>query len=136
MPSKSSECVSLHWPPSAETTTSHAKRSLSFGQEGRELRAADLLLALEEALDVDGEPARGREQRLEREDGHQHVALVVGGAARVDAAVLDHRLERRRGPLGDRIDRLDVEVAVDQDGRGGGAGVQPVCRHHRMAAGR
>ena len=30
MPSSSSECVSLHWPPSADTTTSQAKRSRSF----------------------------------------------------------------------------------------------------------
>ena len=55
------------------------------------------------------------------------LALVVRGAARQHAAVLDDRLERRRRPEVERIDRLDVVVAVD-DHRRGVRGMQPVAR--------
>ena len=53
------------------------------------------------------------------------LALVVGGAAGEDAPVLDARLERRPHPQVERIDRLDVVVAVDEDRRRT-LGVQPV----------
>ena len=53
------------------------------------------------------------------------VALVVRRAAGVDAAVLDHRLERRPLPQVERVDRLDVVVGIDDDRRRA-LGVQPV----------
>ena len=62
------------------------------------------------------------------------VALVVGRATAVDAAVLDGRLERRRVPQVERIDRLDVVVGVDEDRRRA-FGMQPVGVDDRMAAG-
>ena len=54
------------------------------------------------------------------DEGHQ-LSLVVGGAAGDDPlrAVdrFDARLERRRLPLGQRVDRLDVVVTVEEDMR-------------------
>ena len=50
-------------------------------------------------------------------DVHEHLALVVGRAARVDLAVANRGLERRRGPEIERIDRLHVVVAVEEDRR-------------------
>ena len=61
------------------------------------------------------------------------LALVVGGAAREDAPVLDARLEGRPHPLVEGVDRLDVVVAVDDD-RGRAVGVEPVGVDDRMAA--
>jgi hypothetical protein len=48
----------------------------------------------------------------------QKVALVVGGAAGVDAAVADGGLERRCGPGALVAHGLHVVVAVNEDGRG------------------
>jgi hypothetical protein len=97
-------------------------------------RAADLLLSLEETFDVERQAARCLEQRLQRQDRGEHVALVVAGAARIDAAIFDHRLERRAVPQFHRIDRLRVEVAVDHNRRLARR-VQPVGIDNRMAAG-
>ena len=76
----------------------------------------------------------------------QEVALVVGGAARVEAPVADLGLERRRRPGGGGPRALDVVVAVDQHGgRVGVAGPQladgqrvTAVHHHLLglAAGR
>ena len=62
------------------------------------------------------------------------LALVVGRAAGEHPAVDDHRLERRRRPQLDGIDRLDVVVAVDEHGRRIGR-VEPVRVDDGMAAG-
>ena len=43
--------------------------------------------------------------------------LSSADAARVELAVADRRLERRRRPQVERIDRLHVVVAVEEDGR-------------------
>ena len=51
------------------------------------------------------------------EQQRQEVALVVGGAAGVEAAVADVGLERRRRPARLVAGVLDVVVAVDQDRR-------------------
>ena len=66
---------------------------------------------------------------------HVQLALVVAGAARVQDVVLVPRLERRPDPLVERIGRLDVVVAVDQDGGLVRPGVEPVGGDHRVAAG-
>jgi hypothetical protein len=55
--------------------------------------------------------------RLDRLEVHEHLPLVVGRPARVDLAVADGRLEGRRLPQLERIDRLHVVVAVEEDGR-------------------
>ena len=60
------------------------------------------------------------------------LALVVGGAASVDATVRDARLERRADPQLERVDRLDVVVRVDDDGRCARR-MEPVRVHDRVA---
>ncbi len=62
------------------------------------------------------------------------LALVVGRAPADHPVALDERLERRRLPQLDRIDRLHVVVAVDDDRRGVGR-VEPIAVDDRMAAG-
>ena len=61
-----------------------------------------------------GEAAGRRQQRPE-------VALVVAGAAGVEAPVAHLGLERRRRPRAQVARALDVVVAVDEDGRRVGA---------------
>ena len=78
---------------------------------------ADLLVALEEEAQVDRQPPGGLHPGLDRLEVHEQLALVVAGAARVDALVLVARLERRSDPLVERVGRLDVVVAVDEHGR-------------------
>ena len=59
--------------------------------------------------------------RFDRLEVHEDLALVVGRPARVDLAVADRGLERRRLPQVERIDRLHVVVAVEEDRRRAGA---------------
>ena len=70
---------------------------------------------------------------LDRLDRGHVVALVVSGAAGPHLAVTHRGLERRRFPLFEGIDGLDVVVAVDREV--GLAGVLvPVSYHNRVAA--
>ena len=62
------------------------------------------------------------------------LALVVGRAAREDPVADDDRLERRRRPQLERIDGLDVVVAVDEHRRSARR-VQPVGVDDRVTAG-
>ena len=79
--------------------------------------------------------AAGRgEERLRGAEMHVDLALVVRRAAAEHPAVAGDRLERRRLPELDRVDGLDVVVAVDQRRRLAG-GVEPVAVDDRMAAG-
>ena len=64
--------------------------------------------------------------RLDGLEVHEDLALVVGRAARVDLAVADGGLKRRRLPELDGIDRLDVVVAVEEDRRRA-FGAEPVA---------
>ena len=91
-----------------------------------------LLLALEQDPQVDRQPAAGRQDRLRRLEMHVQLALVVGGATPDDASVAHERLERGRLPQLDRVDRLDVVMAVDED-RGRALGVEPVRVDDRVA---
>jgi hypothetical protein len=110
--------------------------ALVGGEEVDDRVAAHLLLAVEGDPDVHRQLSRLREERggLQQE---VRVALVVDGAAAVDPPVADLRLEGRRLPEVERRGRLDVEVAVQEDGgriavpRGGGnlAEGEGVCRH-------
>jgi hypothetical protein len=56
-------------------------------EQGGEVRAPDLLLALEQAHDVDGEAPRRAEPRADRRDVGEQLPLVVAGAAAVHRAV-------------------------------------------------
>ena len=92
------------------------------------------LFALEDVLDVDRQAVARREQCRCCHDVGVDLALVVGGAAADQPMAVDHRLERAVRPQLERVDRLDVVVAVDEDGRRA-LGVQPVAVDDRMAAG-
>ena len=122
-------------PVSETTTTSQASRAALGDQQRLEVRAADLLLPLDQELEVDRQSAVPSQQPPGRLDLVQGLALVVDGAAGPALAVDDHRVERRRGPLLERVDRLHVVVAVDQHGRRRRPGVQPVAVDRRTAAG-
>ena len=78
--------------------------------------AAGLLFAFEQELHVDRQLAGGLQQALHGLDLDVDLALVVAGAARENVVAADLRLEGRRFPLVQRIGRLHVVVAVEQDG--------------------
>jgi hypothetical protein len=79
--------------------------------------ASSVFLALDEELDVERQAAILLQVRLDRLDVHEHLPLVVGGAARVDLTVAHGCLEGWGGPQVDRVDRLHVVVPVEQDRR-------------------
>ena len=81
-------------------------------------------------------PALAASSDFEGFDVHPDLAFVVDSAARVEIAVALRWLEGRRSPFVQRVGRLDVVVAVEQDSRRGlPSGVQPVGVDERMAAG-
>ena len=87
---------------------------------GRQMLGAALFLALDQERDVERQRSRHRLPGPARLDEGHHLAFVVGGAARDNrlAAVgkgRDPRLERRRLPQIERIDRLHVVVTVKHD---------------------
>ena len=104
-----------------------------LAQERREARAADLLLALDQEADVQWQRAGRRDERFRDLQGHEHRALVVGRAARVDSPVTDARLEWRRRPLALVAGRLHVVVAVDEDRRCAGR-AEPLAEDDRLAS--
>jgi hypothetical protein len=99
------------------------------------VRGADFLLAFDDELDVDGQSAVALEETAHSFDLIEHLALVVDGPSRPALAVDDGGLERWRRPLVERVDGLDVMVAVDEGGRGAGAGVQVVAVDGRGTGG-
>ena len=89
------------------------------------LRAA-LLLALDHGGDIQRQLAGDRLEGAAGLDEGHGLAFVVAGPARDDDLApagkrLDARLERRRLPQIERIDRLHVVMAVKQHARAGGA---------------
>src|SRR5215217_1304707 len=105
-----------------------------LAQERVDRRRPRLLLALDEELDVDRQAPVGGQQMPDGRDLEVDLALVVGGAAGVQVAVAHGRLERRGGPLLQRVGRLHVVVAVHGDRRLLGPGPQPLAVHGRLAA--
>ena len=85
-------------------------------EEGREIRRADLLFALEEKDHVHRQVTVGFQGFLDAEEVGEMLALVVGRSAGVDLVTDEGRFEGRGIPFGNRIDRLHVVVAIDQDG--------------------
>ena len=61
----------------------------------------------------------------------EHLPLIVGGSPGVEIPVADGRLERRREPWLERLGRLDIVVAVDQERRLA-RGTQPFGVDDRM----
>jgi hypothetical protein len=95
-----------------------------------EVGGPDFFLAFENDLHVDGESAVLFQVCLDGLEVHEHLTLVVGSAARVDLAVADRCLERRRFPQIHRVDRLDVVVAVKKDRRCAGR-AEPIAVDNR-----
>src|SRR6185437_6910674 len=111
------------------------EQTLVVANERVEARAADLLLALEHALDVDGQRAHRGKERFGNLDRQEHRALVVGDAARVDAAVAQCRRKGRALPLLQRIGRLDIIMSIYQN-RHLARGAEPFAVDDRVAGGR
>ena len=100
-------------PVSEMAITSQRSSSRCVCRNVLEMRAADFLLALDEHDQIHRQFALFAQRLLDAEDVREDLPLVVRRAARKDDAVLDPRLERRRLPQLQRIDRLHVVVAVD-----------------------
>ena len=81
-----------------------------------ERAAPGLLLALDQVPDAARERAHGLEPGLHGPDARQELALVVGGAARPDAAVADRRLVGRRRPQLEGCGGLDVVMLDGAEG--------------------
>ena len=84
------------------------------------MRIPTLLLTLEDEMDVEGRVAGGIAERLICPEKTEDLAFVVCRTAGVQLAVPNRRRERRCDPFVERIDRLDIVVAVDQECRGAG----------------
>ena len=56
-------------------------------------------------------------ERLDRVNDIEQVAFHIAGAARVDAAIANLRLERRREPEFERFHGLNIVMPIDQDAR-------------------
>ncbi len=78
---------------------------------------AALFLALEHEADVERRPPRGVEYRLVGLEQAIHLALVVGSATGIELPVPYGRLEGRADPFVQRVWRLNIVVAVDEQGR-------------------
>ena len=109
------------------------------GEEGRQRRRSGLFLAFEQRGDMAGRAAELPEGAAGLEKGHE-LALVVAGASRHDLlavrAGLELRLERRVPPEVQRIDRLHVIMAVEQNVRRLAARGLDAPDNHRAASGR
>ena len=80
--------------------------------------AAHLLLALDNELQIDRQPALDGDPGLGAFQVGEHLAFVVGGPPGVEVAVAAAWLEGGGDPFFQRIGRLHVVVAVDQGRRG------------------
>ncbi len=94
--------------------------------------AADFFFAFDQEFHVDRQPAVLFEQPFDGFDQDIGLAFVVGRSARVDVVVADGGLERRRFPFVQRIGRLDVVMAVQQESRFAGR-AQPLGVDQRVA---
>ena len=102
---------------------------------GLEMRAADLLLALDQELDVDRQAARRRARRPRRPRSGS-ASAPCRRRRRAHRAGRRAPSARRAGcSMLERIGRLHVVVAVDQDRRRARR-AEPLAVHDRMAAGR
>ena len=81
-------------------------------------------------------PPRAAQEGAHAEGMDQHLPLVVGGAPAEQQAVALGGLERRAVPFLKRLDRLDVVMAVDQDGGGGRVRGRPFGEDRGQPAGR
>src|ERR1019366_2886949 len=102
---------------------------------GFDVLAAGLLLAFEKELHVHGQLAGGLQQAFHGLHLNIDLPFVVAGTAAVDVVAADFGLERRRFPLVERIGRLHVVVAIEEDG-GLVGGAEPLGVDQRVAVAR
>jgi len=101
---------------------------------GREVGAADLLLALGQPGDVAGVGTGDGADRVERRETADELALVVLRTSRKDRAVPLGEIEGRTLPQVQRLRRLDVVVVVEEEGSGP-VGPARMAEDHGVAAG-
>ncbi len=85
---------------------------LVLPDEFRNLGTPDLLLSFKKELHIDGQRPFSLKHGLHSQNGDDHVALGVHGAAGVDPVSDYRRLEGRIGPELNRVSRLGIEVAI------------------------
>ena len=110
-----------------------AKFPAAGPQERRQVAAANLLLALEHERQIAGQGGAGPEIGFDRLEMGEMLALVVGGAAGDQRAPADGRFEGRRLPEFERLRRLHVVVAVNQEMRAPPRPAGRAGEHDRMA---
>src|SRR5258708_31098745 len=103
-------------------------------EERRQVRAADLLLALEQELDVERQAALLPGECLGGLQDDVDGSLVVGRAPPAHDIAVDGQLERRAVPVGEVAGPLDVVVAVYEDRRRPG-GTNPFAPDQGMTLG-
>jgi len=84
------------------------------GQEFGQVRAADLLLSLDQHAEVHGKAAPDRLQGLQGTKPGPDLPLVVAGSAPVQALPFDVGFEGRVVPEGFVLGRLDIVMPVDE----------------------
>ncbi len=124
-------------PPAEHGRVAHAhevgdKVAFVLAEQGVEVLAADFLFSLDDQPQVDGEPAARAHEALDRLHVDVDLPLVVDHAAAPEAAVTYAGLERGRHPFAERVDRLHVMVAVDEE-RGLARRGEPLGKHRGMA---
>ncbi len=105
---------------------------LVLPEESGQARASDLLFPFDQENQIHRQIARLPQGLPHPEDVGQDLALVVGASPRGDDPVLQVGLEGRVIPERQRIDRLDIVMAVDQDRRS--SLPMPVLPHHYRVA--
>ena len=118
MPVQTVGVSSDHMPVSETITASAASRSACCSTRARKCGEPDSSSPSIEQLEVHGGggAAGGGEVGADAEGVEEHLALVVGRAARVEPAVADDRLEGVGVPAVLAGGGLHVVVAVDEDG--------------------
>src|SRR3989449_527613 len=107
-------------------------RALRLAPQQLEQHAAAVLLF---ALDQETEVDRRSSRRLDRLEEAEHLPFVVRRPPGEQLGVAHRGLEGRRGPLVERVGRLDVVMAVQQQRRCPGY-VRSDAPHDRMSAAR
>src|SRR5262245_40069812 len=103
-----------------------------MSDERRQVLAAYLFFAFEQAFHVDRQSASGPQIRFHSLDMREHLALVVTRSPAIKVIAAECWFKRRAMPLVQWFGRLDVIMPVDQDGRPARIAL-PIGVNHRMA---
>ena len=94
--------------------------------------ASGLLFAFDQESHIDWKVSVVLQQAFHRLEQDVSLSFVVGGAARVEIVSAHGGLEGRRRPFVERVGRLHVVMAVEQQRRLAGS-FQPLGIHQRVA---